>query len=483
MIDPMEEPPTRSHGTLRFPRPALILAIIGIEGFIVLGAELLTIRSLAPYVGQDAITTAIIVTAVLLPLALGYHVGGQARARALADGRRFSVRRRLATNFLIAGLVFAPGLGFAGQQVFFDGLSEIGLKSRLGQTILFSALFLVYPTFLLAQTTPLCTHYLRGGGLARTTGRVLFIGTIGSFLGGTVTVLVLMPLIGLPFTAALITLLSLALMLLVANRRDIDRLALAGIAAAITLAANHPILSANAGIVADNAYHRVQILELDNPAGRLFSLNRNFSSFLPDDPADRFGYVSYLEDRVVPSLSQPADILVIGAAGHTMGRDDTINRYTFIDIDPELKEIAEQQFLKQPLGPNKRAITAPARHYVRSGDTAYDLIVVDAFTSRITIPAHLVTVEFWLDIRARLADNGRVFVNVITDHDFTTRFSRSFHRSFAQAFPLHDRVPMPDHGGDGRANIIYLGYTTPSPEGAAIYSDRRNREFYDRPDF
>jgi hypothetical protein len=56
----------------------LLLGAIAIEGYAVLAVELLAIRQLTPYVGNATDTVAIVIAAVLLPLAFGYEAGGRA---------------------------------------------------------------------------------------------------------------------------------------------------------------------------------------------------------------------------------------------------------------------------------------------------------------------------------------------------------------------------------------------------------------------
>ena len=56
----------------------LLLGAIAIEGYAVLAVELIAIRQLTPYVGNATDTVAIVIAAVLLPLAFGYEAGGRA---------------------------------------------------------------------------------------------------------------------------------------------------------------------------------------------------------------------------------------------------------------------------------------------------------------------------------------------------------------------------------------------------------------------
>ena len=55
---------------------SILLFVLFIEGYIVLSYELLALRLVMPMAGAGAQTASIVIAAVLLPLAFGYHAGG-----------------------------------------------------------------------------------------------------------------------------------------------------------------------------------------------------------------------------------------------------------------------------------------------------------------------------------------------------------------------------------------------------------------------
>jgi hypothetical protein len=132
------------------PSP-LLLAAIAIEGYAVLAVELLAMRQLTPYVGNATDTVAIVIAAVLLPLAFGYEAGGRA---SFAQGDETGVRRQLTRNLLLAALILTFGLSHPFLVAFFQSLDGLGLTHRLIQAAVHSTLFLVYPIYLLGQTVP-----------------------------------------------------------------------------------------------------------------------------------------------------------------------------------------------------------------------------------------------------------------------------------------------------------------------------------------
>lgn len=215
----------------------LLLGAVAVEGYVVLAVELLAIRQLTPYVGNATDTVAIVIAAVLLPLAFGYEAGGRVRFApgrapggdaagapgadapeiARADqglggspdrgaspgaGPEAGVRRRLTRNLLLAALILSFGLSHPYLVAFFGALDGVGITHRLVQTALHAGLFLVYPVYLLGQTVPLVAHCSTGASLPRSTGLMLFFSTFGSFLGSVVSTLVLMTFWGVHATVA-----------------------------------------------------------------------------------------------------------------------------------------------------------------------------------------------------------------------------------------------------------------------------------------
>src|SRR5690606_5042351 len=163
------------------------------------------------------------ISAVLLPLAIGYHFGGTAYARVFARaqkrfGKAPSVRRLLLKNMLIALSILTLGLSYPFMEWFFGQLSSSGIEHRLAQAACYSALFLVWPIFLLGQTVPLISNYFSRRRLSEITGRMLFFSTAGSFLGSVFSTIVLMMVIGVHNTVIVTLALLCGLILLLARR-------------------------------------------------------------------------------------------------------------------------------------------------------------------------------------------------------------------------------------------------------------------------
>jgi predicted membrane-bound spermidine synthase len=461
-----------------FPSP-LLLGAIAIEGYAVLAVELLAIRQLTPYVGNATDTVAIVIAAVLLPLAFGYEAGGRA---SFTPGDEAGVRRQLTRNLLIAALVLSFGLSHPFLAVFFQVLDGLGLTHRLVQAAVHTSLFLVYPVYLLGQTIPLVAYCSTGANLPRSTGLMLFLSTLGSFLGSVVSTLVFMTFLGVHITVALTLVLLVALAALIGWRMEGRKglLLTAAVLGLYIVAVNSPAAVRAYGIVSNNLYSEVRIVT--NPAenSRLLVINNSPSSKVAANPEHRFVYLRFIDREVLGKLdaTRPRRILVIGAGGFTIGLEDRFHAYTYVDIDPALQTVSEEHFLRQPLTPNKTFVPESARAFLRRNTQTYDVVVLDAFTNRINLPPDLVTREAFAAVRQAVAPDGQVIMNIITSPTFADRFSRSIDATIRSVFPFVTRQVLPQTQSGSVASVLYLAGRLEN-EPHDIYTDDRNRSFLD----
>lgn len=472
----------------------LLFFVILIEGYVVLACELLAIRQLIPFVGSGTDVISIIISAVLLPLAIGYHFGGQAFRNNWQSARRrgkkpLSIRALLLRNILSALVILTLGLSYPLMQVYFGVMSAMGMH-RLTQTILYVLFFLVWPVFLLGQTVPLVSNYFSRRKLSEITGKMLFFSTTGSFLGSVFSTLVLMTYIGVHFTViATLGLLCLLAILLTRRGSWYEPILCACLFFALTMVNGNDIMQ-KMHIVSNNAYNTVSIYDIKGEEGsRIFNANRSPSSKVSQDPEKMFSYWQFLQKTFIAPIANanpPRDILILGAGGFTVGLDDITNNYTYVDIDPDLKRVAERYFLQKPLTPNKTVIAASARAYVHSDKKLYDFILIDVFTNIYSIPMEATTREFLLDVKKRLKPGGALVANVIGSATFRDRFSVRYNNTFASVFPSYARqtvdiyTPWDDSANSDIVNLLYIYFSRPLVEDKSTYTDDKNTYSLDR---
>lgn len=468
----------------------LLFLVIFLEGYAVLSTELLAMRQVIPFTGSNTDTMSVIIAAVLMPLAFGYAYGGRFRPHISRDGKAQTIRGRLLLNLSFSAVILSIGLSHAVMKVFFTTLNMMaGIHSPVMLTTIYALCFIALPVFMMGQTVPLVSHYFKRQALSTFAGQVLFFSTLGSFMGAIFCTLVLMPYIGVNNSASITIACLTILTLLLSPRRFNGHIVAAFIALGLSLTLNSNAMLKRLNIVANNQYNTVQLHSSADNSTHYMQINTTYASGVQtgSDGKNRpiFGYIDYVGKTYIAPLSQqsePIEILVLGAGGFTLGLDDERNHYTFIDIDKTLKDIAENEFLKEKLGANKTFIPAEARAFLSTTDKKYDLIFLDAYQDLSGVPAHLITSEFFAQVKAALKPDGMMVGNFITTPHFTDRFSRRLDNTLRSVFPHLNRQIMEGSGSWPSlrpANIIYSAVNNQNGEDS-IYTDDKNQSFMDK---
>lgn len=449
-----------------------LFIIIILEGYIVLSSELIAMRMTIPFVGTGTDNISVIIAAVLMPLAIGYHVGGKYKIKG-PQGEYRSIRKKLVKNILIASLFLLPGLSyFIIQFFFYYGLEQNGIENKLTQIVIYCLVFLVVPVYLLGQTVPLVSNYFSGKKLSKITGKMLFFSTIGSFCGSVLTTLVLMQYLGVHHTVSILFVLLLGLTLILNKKQNRDKTIIMLSITLFSFLLNsdyvmHDILT----IVKNNKYSSIMIIklnefdEVDEDGATHMFINNNDSSMYDKRTGEKHDYAEFVERITIDSIPENAnakDILIVGAGGFTFGHNDLKNNYIYIDIDKDLKEISEKYLLEEKLQPNKIFYPLPARAYLNMTDKKFDVILLDAYLGGLSIPEHLVTQEFFSEVKKHLKDDAVLVANFIVSPNFSNRFSKNLDNTFRSVFPYvsrHDtqnRYNLWTDSQTANSNFIYI---------------------------
>lgn len=467
---------------------SVLFIIIFLEGYIVLASEILAIRQITSYVGNGADTVSIIIAAVLMPLAFGYYAGGNFRPAFDRKGKWISIRAKLISNIILAAWFLLPALATIAIDLFFNSLFAAGISDRILLTSFYSVIFLVVPVFLLGQTVPLVSNFFSAEKLPLVTAKILFISTAGSFIGSVITTIVIMRFFGANNAVNMIFVLLAILVLLLSKKMLSDKVMTILFLAGVMLYCNSNAMLRHFGIIYNNAYNTATVIETET--GRMLSLNGSASSFI-GQKGEKFPYVEYIEKHYIKPISTqgmqpPKKILIIGAAGFTMGSEDEYNDYIYVDIDPDIKETAEHDFLKHKLGGNKRFAGQDIISYLATNRVKYDMIVIDAYTSKVYIPEQLVTKDFLTKIKESLLPKGIVVANFIVSPNFSDAFSKRIDNTFRSVFHHAGRQVVDDDFNGwsdddfGMKNIIY-SYRHDMADDDTVYTSNNNTAAFDKP--
>lgn len=457
-----------------------LLLIILIAGYSSLALELVAIRQVIPYLDNDTIITSIIIGVILIFLALGYWRAGKINIR------KISIRQKIINNFIISTVFLFVGTTYLFFNYYFLVLKFLGIQSRVLQAFAFSFIFLSIPSYLLAQTTPLVAMYFTKNSSPSMMGKILAFGTIGSFAGSIVTTLIIMPLLGANY-AVMLNIFVTVLGIIILNKKDnVNIYITCFIFLVVTFLFNSTNMQRKLGIISNNGFSTIKVISVDDDQSKLMLINNSYSSKISKVDELMFEYAKYVNNNFIYTIpkEEKKDILVIGAGGFTLGLKDDYNNYTFIDVDESLLDVSEKYFLEEKLPPNKQFVKLPARAFLKNNNQKYDLIVLDTFTNTVSMPASLITVEYFTDVKRKLKDNGIVIMNTVLSPNFNDKLSVRFDNTVDHVFKNTTRHVIGNinpwlREKDNRLNnILYIYYNIPTDN--SIYTDNNNSSMFDK---
>ncbi|THF63569.1 methyltransferase type 12 [Pseudothauera nasutitermitis] len=436
---------------------ALLFVMVFVEGFSSLGAEIIALRRLVPYMGSAITVTAPTIGFFLLALALGYHAGGRVAGDYLARVRR---------NFLISAALIAFGLAGPVVDALFAALQPVLLAY-----LVFVLGVLCPVAWLLGQTVPILTNLLRHEHVGARSGMALYWSTLGSFLGSLSLSLLVMQWLGVSAAVLVCAGMLLAVAPFIGPAPGGGREWFAALSIGLgALGANLLLPQHTETAYATYRVEQVRLPGLQQP--RVFWVNNSVASIIDRHEPPRYSrYIERLRARFEEMGLRGRRIAVLGAGGFTLSHRAEENEFVYVDIDPAIRELAERDFLGEPI--RGRFVADDARQFVATTRERFDVVVVDAYSALTSIPAHLVTREFWRDTRRALAPDGILFANLLLDARLATPYARNLLATIEAEYGrcaveilFHDR---------SLSNVLVQCFADAPMDEAVLYSDERNQ--------
>ena len=130
-----------------------------------------------------------------------------------------------------------------------------------------------------------------------------------------------------------------------------------------------------------------------------------------------FSYIRLMEK--IPALRPPGQhALLIGLGSGSLARslmsNPAVARLDAVEVDPEVVRVARAYF--GPLDENGSFSLSigDGRQFLRTCNRTFDLILLDAYASRQSVPSHLLTREFFGEVEQKLTSGGLVAINLIS---------------------------------------------------------------------
>jgi spermidine synthase len=411
------------------------------SGAAVLVLETVGARLLAPYLGSAYFVWVNIIGVILGALAVGYALGGR-----LADRRPDALPAVFLLSAVSTALItverrLLPAIGLA-------------LDLRLGS--LAASLLLFAPAcVLLGMVSPmlvkLATHDL--AKLGRSAGALYAVSTAGSIAATFFTGFVLLPHVGMNWIIGLLVagLVILAAASAAPGARSRGAVVALGLVPLGGVGAEAALYTRPARLVheEESQYYNIRVVELPNRDGKiqrtlLLDGSPNSATIVGAPAGDLASRVAFhyidVSTRLIDALKPgPVRMLTIGGGGYTVPeyvkRRGAEADVTVVEIDPAVTRAA-QRFFIDPTTPPIRTVEGDGRAFLNTTQGGFNLIYTDAYNGAFGVPAHLCTREAFARLRAALADDGVVLINVDSAIEGPKgRFFRAFWKTFVTSFP------------------------------------------------
>lgn len=400
-------------------------------GAILMALEIVGSRILAPYFGSSVYVWGSLISIFLAALSLGYYLGGVA-----AD--RSPRARTLAFALAIAGVLILV-LPVLSRPILTQFATwDLGPRAN---PLLASMVLFVLPSLLLGMTSPFAIK-LAATDLAtvgNTAGVLYAISTAGSIAGTLLTAFVLIPAMGVRailYTLGVALLLVSGLLSRQGARRASPAAVLLLVAALTTSAEAQTVGPSQILLEKDTVYHRIRVHE--DASWRYLRFDRSLQGgmLLKDPTISPLRYTDYvhLVWLFTPTIRR---MLVVGLGAGSIPKR-FLQEYPqvaidSVELDPVVVDVAKQHFAVSE-GARHRIIVQDGRQYVRRTEASYDVILMDAYFAE-GIPFHLVTREFFGQLKAKLAPGGTAVANIVGAlGGSNSKLFRAIYKTYATEF-------------------------------------------------
>jgi spermidine synthase len=256
-------------------------------------------------------------------------------------------------------------------------------------------------------------------------GIISMLGSLGSFVGTFISGFFLLSAFGVTsiFLGTGLLLIVLALMAFWMARSPAPTQAKAAILCILAAGLGSQVhAAADAQVIhqRNSFYHQIEVTEhgLGSDEQRFLKLDSTMEGGMRvHDGALVLDYQNFWRLAELHDDLKLERALFIGAGAFGMpeelSRMHPAAHVDVVEIDPAVIEVG-RKFFKLDEHPSVHAHADDARRFLRRSSGGYDLIFGDAYNGVRHIPAHLVTKEFFQEVKAKLSARGVFLMNVIT---------------------------------------------------------------------
>lgn len=376
------------------------------EGGVLLAAEILGAKMLAPYFGSSIYVWASVLSATLGGLALGYFFAG-----------RFLSHSTERISWLAWMFTFSGFLVLAMPLVARELLSFLDSYSLIPALLIGSSLLLLPPMFCFGCVSPLIIDGLNKGqdGAGRTSGLVFAMSTLGGIVSSLLIGFYVIPTFGLARPGYFLGVLLMGLAVAGFRERRIWRMVpLFGSLVIIGFIgrSSHPqnVLYLSDGLAGQVLVATYGVNDSSIPQDKVTSIFINRWEEASEGWAHSHGELTY--HALLRSLIESSgakSVLLGGLGSGWLGNELSAKGLNVeaVELDPRIPLVARRFF---NLPDSFIVHIEDFRRFIRTTKARYDAIVLDLFTGE-EIASHCITREAFVEIKKHLTDKGIIFVN------------------------------------------------------------------------
>jgi predicted membrane-bound spermidine synthase len=424
--------------------------VVFLASFCMLVIEVVAGRILAPYLGVSLYTWTSIIGVVLAGISVGAYLGGL-----IADhSPRFSTLGWVLL-FSSLGVYSIPALtDWAGGDIFHTAL--------MVRILLATAILFFVPSCFLGMVSPVVVKLtLRNlGETGNVVGKIYAVSTLGSILGTFTSGFFLISWMGtrnLLFATGTILFLAAPFFggFFVRRRRILLFLLLLPFLAPLHRYGFKPVLDKETLLFTESNYYTIRLKgDPIDTKDRLITLYLDQLTHSCSDPVNplrlQYRYIRGFKEIVEWQSGQRKSFktLFIGGGGYTFPRFIEATHpeaeIDVVEIDPVVTRVS-QKYLGLSQNSRIRTFNEDGRWFVmnRKAEGTYDVIFEDVFND-LSIPYHLTTKEFTVQLKRLLKKDGLLLTNVI-DRFEKGSFLPSYLRTLEEVF------------GKGNVHLLTLG--------------------------
>lgn len=419
--------------------------VVFIVGICITALEIASARLISPYFGSTIYVWGGAIGSVLFALSVGYWLGGKIidrkpEPRILSWVLIFSGATTLVIPWMYQTTTYALSHWSALKHI------PVSVGVILSMVVLF---FL--PVVALGMISPMVLRLSMKSvqNVGSWSGLLSGLATFGSIIGTFGASYITIPMFGARWTILVSAALLFALSVAVAWPPK--KVSLAILVAVLVTAGliTQTSFVPRPGLAAEkeSAYQLIQVLEqngtrfLVHDAGRGAQSIYTPTEFYTKSAYDVFGLLPYLAS----GQQNKRSVLLLGLGGGNMVKmykqllePEFSFDITAVEIDTAVVAMAKQYFNIDSV--EFTTVVDDARHYLRTSDKKYDIIIVDAYAHETQIPAMLATTEFFAQIRERLNTGGVLGINALAFEE--SRFLPKFLATIAAVFPDVREAPF-----------------------------------------